>query len=255
MAYTDRSPIIMQGKIFIAERQFNGPLISGWQWLGNADNAKLSFKQKRETIKDNFTGRGLTIAAPVVETDLEFAASIIDISSPNFARSSWGTWGGAEDAGAVSGEAITLYNNSYAHLKKTGVSDLVVAGASLTTDYTTSTEDLAAGRLFVVPGAAAVIEGTPLETTVSYNYAANNGQVEGFTTAQKFFSIIVDGKNVSQNLQPFKLWIYQIQLDAFKAMDFIDKKQIKLDTGGEILLDDTISDDGEFSQVYSLRRG
>ncbi len=255
MAYTDRSPIILQGKVFIAERQFNGPLISGWEWLGNTENAALSFKQKRETIKDNFTGKGLTIAAPVVETDLEFMLSMLDISSTNFARGSWGTWSGTEIAGSVSGEAITLYNNSYVHLKKTGVSNVVIAGATLTTDYTIGTQDAAAGRLFVVAGSSAAPDGTPFTTTVSYDYAANNGQVEGFTTGQKFYSCIVDGKNVAQDLQPFKLHVYQFQMDAFKKADFVDKKTLKLESGGEILIDGTVEDDGEFSQVFSLRRG
>ena len=253
MAYTDRSPIIMQGKVFIQEREFNGAYTSGLEWLGNTENASLSFKQKRETIKDNFTGKGLTIAAPVVETELEFMLSILDISSSTFARSSWGTWGGAEASGSVSGEDITLYNDRYVQLAKTGVSNVVVAGAVLDTDYTV--DSAAAGRLKVLSTSPAAPDGTPLVTTVAYDYAANNGQVEGFVTAQKFYSVVIDGINVAQNNQPFILRIHQIQLDAAKKMDFIDKKQMKLESGGELLVDGSISDDGELSQVFYLRRG
>jgi hypothetical protein len=257
MAYTDRSPIIMQGKVFIAERQFDGPLTSGWDWVGNADNASLSFKQKREPIKDNFTGKGLTRAAPVVETELEFMLSMLDISSLSLARASWGTWGGTEVAGSVAAEEITLYNDSYVMLEYTNidVDSIVIAGATVDVDYTVNVIDAAAGRVKVLAASAAAPAGTPFETTIAYDYAANNGKVEGFTTGQAFYSIEVQGINVAQSNQPFKLRIHQVQLDAFKKTDWIDKKQMKLETGGEILIDGSIDDAGEFSQVFWTRRG
>ena len=252
MAFTDRSPIIMQGKVFIQERDFNGAKTSGLEWIGNCENAALSFKQKRETIKDNFTGKGLTIASPVVETDLEFMITMLDISMSSFARASWGTWSGTEVAGSVSGESIVMYNDRYVQLAKSGVSNVVVAGAVLTTDYTV--DSAPAGRLKVTSTSTTIPDGTPLTTTVAYDYTANNGQVEDFVTAQKFYTIVVDGINVAQANQPFILTIHQIQLDAFKKADFIDKKQMKLESGGEIIVDSSIADDGEFSQVFWLRK-
>jgi hypothetical protein len=252
MAFADRSPIIMQGKVFIQERDFNGAATSGLEWVGNAENASLSFKQKRETIKDNFTGKGLTLASPVVETDLEFMLSMIDITMNNFARASWGTWTGVETSGAVSGESIVMYNDRYVQLAKTGVSNVVVAGAVLDTDYTV--DSASGGRLKVLSTSPAAPDGTPLTTTVAYDYLANNGQVEAFVTAQKFYSIVVDGINVAQGNQPYILRIHQIQLDAFKKADFIDKKTLKLESGGEILIDSTIPDDGDLSQVFFLRK-
>ena len=60
---------------------------------------------------------------------------------------------------------------------------------------------------------------------------------------------------VAQGNQPHILRIHQIQLDAWKKADFIDKKQMKLESGGEILIDASISDDGALSQVFSLRKG
>ena len=104
MAYTDRSPIIMQGKILIAERQFNGPLLTSPEWIGNSDNFVLSFKQKRESIKSNFSDGGLTIAAPVVETEIEVMFNMMDVSVSNFARSSFGSTDGAEAAASGASE-------------------------------------------------------------------------------------------------------------------------------------------------------
>jgi surface antigen len=178
--------------------------------------------------------------------------SMIDITMNNFARASWGTWTGVETSGAVSGESIVMYNDRYVQLAKTGVSNVVVAGAVLDTDYTV--DSASGGRLKVLSTSPAAPDGTPLTTTVAYDYAANNGQVEGFVTAQKFYSIVVDGINVAQGNQPHILRIHQIQLDAFKKADFIDKKTLKLESGGEILIDSTIPDDGDLSQVFFLRK-
>lgn len=252
MAFTNRSPIIMQGKVFIQERQFNGPPLTGLEWVGNADNASLSFKQKRERIVDNFTGRGLTIAAPVVETEIEFMLSMLEISQQSFARGSLGRWGGVEAAGTAS-EAVVMYNDSYIQLAKTGVSGVSIAGATLGTDYVIEAGGNG-GLLRVLPGSAIAPAGTPHPTTVSYSYAANNGQVEGFVTGQKFYTVVVNGINVAQGGQPHVLRIHQIQLDALKKADFIDKKQMKLESGGEMLIDSSIDDNGDDSQVFWLRK-
>jgi surface antigen len=253
MAYTDLSPIIMQGKVFVQERQFNAAATSGLEYLGNCENAKLSFKQKRERIVDNFSGRGLTVASPVVETEVEMMLTMLDIGSANFARTTWGTHDGAEEAGSVAAESIVMYNDRYVQLAKTGVSNVVVAGAVLDTDYTV--DSAPHGRLKVLAGSTAAPDGTPFETTVAYDYAANNGIVQAYVTSQKFYTIVIDGVNVAQGNQPFILTIHQIQLDAAKALDFIDKKQMKLESGGEILIDSSIADDGELSQIFTLRRG
>jgi hypothetical protein len=243
----------MQGKVFVEERQFNGPAITGLEYLGNCENAKVSFKQKRERIVDNFSGRGLTVAAPVVETEVEMMLTMLDIGSDNFARTTWGSYGGAEEAGSVTAESIVMYNNRYVQLAKTGVSNVVVSGATLDTDYVV--DSASHGRLRVLADSTAAPDGTPLETTVAYDYVANNGIVQAYVTSQKFYSIVIDGINVAQGNQPFILRIHQIQLDAAKALDFIDKKQMKLESGGEILIDSSIADDGALSQIFTLRRG
>jgi hypothetical protein len=253
MAFTDRSPIVMQGRVFIQERSFNGAALTGLDWVGNCDNAVLELKQKNETIKDNFTGLGLTIANPVVETDADFSISVLDMRMQNWAMGVWGEWSGAEISGAVSGEDIVMYNDRYVQLAKPGVSSVVVAGATLDTDYVV--DSAPHGLLRVLPGSAAAPDGTPFATTVDYNYAANNGKVEGFVTAQKFYTIVVNGINVAQGNQPMILTVRQIQLSMTKKMDFIDKKAMKFELMGTLLQDATISlpsAPGDLSQFFSL---
>jgi hypothetical protein len=254
MAYTDRSPIIMQGKVLIAERQFNGPETTGREWIGNSDNFKLSFKQKRESVKDNYTGRGLTIVAPVVETDIEVSFNMMDLSVKNLARASWGSVAAGEVAATGATYAATAYNDAYIQLPRTSVSNVTISGLVLNTDYVVENGGLG-GLIHILPTSTAVPGPAGVAVTVTYDYAANNGRVEGFTTSQKFYKLILNGINVAQGNQPHILTVHQFQMDAWKMADFIDKKQMKLETGGEILIDTTIPDDGVLSQVFSLVKG
>lgn len=254
MAYTDRSPIIMQGKVLIAERQFNGPLITGYEWIGNSDNFVMSFKQKRESIKDNFTGKGLTLAAPVVETEIEVMFNMMELSVANLARASWGTVDAGDAAATGATFATTGYNGGYIQLPHPSVSNVTIGGLVAGTDFVVERGGLG-GLIQILPTSTAIVAGTPEAITVTYDHAANNGRVEAFTTSQKFYSMILNGVNVAQGSQPHILKVHQFQLDAWKKADFIDKKQMKLETGGEILIDTTIADDGVLSQVFSIVKG
>jgi hypothetical protein len=253
MAYTDRSPIIMQGKVLIAERTFNGALLTSPEWIGNCDNFTLSFKQKRESIKDNFTGRGLTIAAPVVETEVEVMFNMLDVGQSNFARASFGTKGAAETAGTGESETYLAKQGSYIQLAYPVVSNVAISGLTVTTDYVVERDGL--GGLIRFMDDAPGLTDTDQEVTVTYDYAANNGKVEAFTESQRFYTLWLNGINVAQAGQPHILQVHQIQLDAFKKADFIDKRQMKLESGVEILIDSSIADDGELSQVFWMRKG
>ena len=253
MAYTDRSPIIMQGKVIIAERQFNGPLLTSPEWIGNSDNFVMSFKQKRESIKDNFTGRGLTIAAPVVETEIEVMFNMMDVSVSNFSRASFGSTDGAEIAGTGASETYLAKQGSYIQLERPSVSNVAVSGLTVDVDYVVERSGL--GGLIRFLDDAPALSDTDSEVTVTYDYAANNGKVEGFTQSQRFYTLWLNGINVAQAGQPHIVKVHQIQLDAFKKADMIDKKQMKLESGGEIIIDSSITDDGELSQVFWMRKG
>lgn len=254
MAYTDRSPIIMQGKVLIAERQFNGPLTSGYEWIGNSDNFVLSFKPKRERIVGSFSEGGLTIAAPVVETEIEVMFNMMDLSVKNLARASWGTVTAGEIAGTAATYAATAYNDGYIQLPRTQVSNVSISGLTVDVDYVVDRNG-SGGLIHILPTSSVVAEGSPVDVTVTYDYAANNGTVEAFTTSQKFYSLIMNGFNVAQASQPHILTVHQFQMDPWKKADFIDKKQMRLETGGEILLDSSIPDTGELSQVFSIVKG
>jgi hypothetical protein len=253
MAYTDRSPIIMQGKVFIEERQFNGPILTAREWIGNSDNFMLSFKQKREVIEDNFSGRGLTLAAPVVTTGVEVSFNMIDLHTRNLARASWGTTTGLQDAQTGVSETHLVSKGSYIQLANPSVSNVTVSGLTVDTDYVVDRSGLG-GLIHILDTSptAPDIDAAPLEVTVTYDCAANNGRVEGMVTLQKFYRLTMNGINVAQGGQAHILTVHQFQMDAWKKADFIDKKQMKLETGGEILLDQSIPDDGVLSQVFSL---
>jgi hypothetical protein len=172
----------------------------------------------------------------------------------NLERASWGKVVAAEPLGAGASFAATAYNDSYIQLPRPSVSNVSISGLTAGIDYIVENSGIG-GLIHILPTSTAVVVGTPLAVTVTYDYAANNGRVEAFTSLQKFYSLILNGINVAQGGQPHILTVRQFQMDAWKKADFIDKKQMKLETGGEILIDTTIPDDGALSQVFSLVKG
>jgi hypothetical protein len=256
MAFTDRSPIVLQGKVFIQERTYNGAVLGPLKWVGNAENCILSVKQKEEDIKDNFTGKGLTIAKPVVETDAELKIQVLDMSMQNWADATWGSWGGALEADSVAGESVILEAGCYVQLAHPGVSNVVIAGAVEDTDY--SIESAASGLIRVLDDSPAAPAGTPLTTTVAYDYAAYNGRVDSFVLGQKFYKVVINGKNLAQGNQPCILTINQVQLGMSSKFDFISKKKMEFELMGSVLYDGYLPDAqeaGDLSNLFSIVKG
>jgi hypothetical protein len=148
-----------------------------------------------------------------------------------------------------------LFNGKYVKLANIGVSNVVVAGAVLNTDYVLDTA--AHGMLRVLPGSSAAPVGTPFTTTVAYDYAANNGKVEAFVLGQKFYRIVVAGLNTAQGNQPTILEVRQVQLEMAKKFDFIGKKHMAFELGGELLIDGSrplATEVGDLSQFFSFEK-
>lgn len=255
MAYSDRSYVLSQGRVFICERNFNGADITGLEWVGDADDVILTVSQKTDKIKDSFTGKGLTVANPVTETDCMFKINALDMRLANWAMATWGDNSGANAGGSVVAEPITLFNDSYCKLQNIGVSNVVIAGAALNTDYVMDTA--AHGMVKCLPGSPAAPAGTPLTTTVNYDYAANNGKIEAFVLGQKFYRVVVAGINTAQGNQPMILEVRQIQLEMAKKFDFISKKHMAFELAGELLLDGSrplATAPGDLSQFFSWEK-
>jgi hypothetical protein len=252
MAFTDRSPIVLQGKVFLQERTYNGANLGPLKWVGNAENVVLSVKQKEEEIEDNFTGKGMLIAAPVVSTTAELKIQVLDMNMENWASATWGSWSGAADAGTVTGEACILEAGAYVQLAHPGVSSVVISGASEGTDY--EIESAAAGLIRVLDDSPAAPAGTPLTTTVDYSYDAYNGSVDSFVLGQKFYRVVVSGKNVAQAMQPLILTVNQVQLGMSSKFDFISKKRMEFELMGKVLYDGLLPDASEAGDVSNLFR-
>jgi hypothetical protein len=252
MAFNSSGYLLNQGRVFLRERQFNGPATSGWVWVGDADNVSLSMSQKTDDIMDSFTGSGMIVASPVTETTAELTINVLDMQLKNWATATWGDNSGAKASGSVSGESIVLYNGEYVKLGNIGVSNVNVAGATLNTDYVLDTA--AHGMLRVLSTSPAAPAGTPLSTTVSYDYAANNGKVEAFVLGQKFYSVMVAGINTAQGNQPTVLTIKQIQLGVSKKFDMIAKKHVAFELAGKVMYDQSLplaTTAGDLSNLFT----
>ena len=255
MAFAQSSYILNQGRVFIAERNFNGADVTGLIWVGDADNVELTVTQKTDKIKDSFTGKGLTVANPVTETDAMLKINALDMAMQNWAMATWGDDSGAKIAGSVAGESIVLFNGQHTKLANIGVSNVVVAGAVVDTDYVLDTA--AHGMLRCLASSPAAPLNAPLTTTVAYDYAANNGKVEAFVLGQKFYRIVVAGINTAQGNQPTILEVRQVQLEMAKKFDFIGKKHMAFELSGELLLDGLRSlatEPGDLSQFFSWEK-
>lgn len=252
MAFTDSSYGLFQGQLFIAERQYNGPLISGYEFLGDCDLFSIDPKQKFEDIKESQSGLGLTAAHIPTETDVAVKMRTLDIRIKNWVRAMWGGSDGAVSSGSVSGESVVLYNGCLTPFEHPGVSNVVIAGAALDTDYTL---DPVNGAASVLASSTAVPDGTPLTTTVSYDYAGYNGKVQAFTTGQKYYSIRLQGRNTAQGNQPVIVTCHQWAPEMAKAFNFIDKKHQSFELDGMLLQDSSRAlpiDPTDLSQFFQV---
>lgn len=255
MAYTDSSYALIQGRVFLAERALNGALTTGLDWIGDADSVQLTVSQKTQQIKDQFSGRGMLTANPVIETMVSVKINALDSRLANWAAATWGDNSGARSSGSVAGEALTLYNGRYAKLARMGVSGVVVAGAVLGTDYVV--DSAAHGLLRVLSTSVTIPAGTPLTTTVAYNYAASTGKVEAFVLGQKYYTVVIAGLNVAQGAQPTVMTIRQVSLQMTPKIDALGKKTSDLEMSGELLIDQTIPTPavaGDLSQLFVFEK-
>jgi hypothetical protein len=252
MPFTDSSYGLFQGKFYLAERAFNGALMTGFQFVGDVDMFTIDPKQKFEDIEESQSGLGLTAAHIPVSTSVMTKFRVLDIKMANWVRATWGGTEGAAEADSVSGESIVLYNGQMTPLAHPGVSNVVVSGAVLDTDYTV---DAVNGAINVLPGSSAIPDGTPLTTTVAYDYAAYAGKVQAFTTGQRYYTARLHGRNTAQGNQPVIVTINQIAFDMAKVLNFIEKKHVNFEMDG-MCLQDTLIDLPEaaddLSQFFSI---
>jgi hypothetical protein len=234
MAFNDSSYGLFQGQLFIQERAFNGAPLSGFEFIGDADMFTIDPKQKFEDIKESQSGLGLTAAHIPTETDVAVKLRTLDIKIANWVRATWGGSAGAVVSATGVSETVVLYNGMMTPLAHPGVSNVVVSGASLGTDYTL---DAVNGSITVLTSSTAIPVGTPLTTTVTYDHAAYNGKVEAFTTGQRYYTLRLQGRNTAQGNQPVIVTCHQAALDMAKALSLIEKKHQAFELDGMLLQD------------------
>jgi len=252
MAFTDSSYGLFQGKLYLAERNFNGAQTTGFEHLGDVDMFTIDPGQKFEDIEESMTGGGYQSAHIPVSTSLKMKCRALDIKMSNWLRATWGGGGAAMAGASVSGEPIVLYNGCMTPLAHPGVSGLSLAGATEGTDYVL---DAVNGSISVPLTSSAIPNGTPLATTAAYNYAGYRGKIEAFTVGQKFYMARFEGRNAAQGNQPVIFTLRQMTLDLSKVFNLIEKKRFGFDMEGALLQDTTIpipSDANDLSQFWSL---
>jgi hypothetical protein len=253
----DSSYGLYQGQLFLRERAFNGaPLAAGYEFVGDCDMFSIDPKQKYEDIQESQSGLGLTAAHIPTETSVTVKFRALDVKMANWVRATWGGLvAGQEAGGTVATEDIVLYNGMSAPLARSGVSGVTVAGATVGTDYAL---DANGGSITVLSTSSAIPAGTPLTTTVSYTYAASSGTVQAFVTGQRYYSILLKGRNAAQGNQPLTVICNQATFDMAKVLNLIGKKRFEMEMDGVLLQDLLIplpSAAGDLSQFFQISKG
>ncbi len=254
MPFNDSSYGLFQGQLFIAERTFNGARTTGFKFVGDADQFIVDPKQKFEDIQESQSGTGLTSAHIVIGTDVMVKVRMLDIKIQNWVRATWGGTEGAVEGDSVATESVVLYNGEMTPLAHPGVSSVVVSGAVLDTDYTI---DAVNGAIHVLASSSTIPEGTPLTTTVAYDFADYAGKVEAFTTGQKYYTFRLHGRNAAQGNQPLIVTVNQVATDISKSFNFIDKKHFAMELDGMCLQDSLIAlpeAATDLSQFFSIQK-
>lgn len=254
MAFTDSSYGLFAGQFFIAERALNGAALTGFQFVGDVDMFSIDPKQKFEDIEESQSGLGLTAAHILTGTSVTVKFRALDTKMANWIRATWGGGGTSVTGASVASESVVLYNGQMTPLAHPGVTNVVVAGAVVTTDYIV---DAVNGTLTVPTTSSTIPDGTPLTTTVAYDYATYAGKVQAFTTGQRYWTTRLNGKNVAQGNQPTLVTCNQIAFDMAKTLNLIEKKHFQFEMDGMCLQDTTVAlpaDPTDLSQFFSIVR-
>lgn len=238
MAFTDVSRILLQGVLSIAKRDFNGARTTGYRDLGQVDMFTIDPKPKFEDTMDSRITPSGNINHDLVEIDFATKVRMLDGSMSNWALSHYGAWSGAVAAATGATETVVLYNGMKTHLARPGVTNVVVSGAVLGTDYTLNT---ASGTINVLAASTTIPVGTPLTATVTYDYAAYNGVVEAFSVPMQYWSLHLEGINVSQGGQPVVVDVWQWAPDPVKVINLIEKKHMTQEVDGKLIKDELIA--------------
>ncbi|MDE2455664.1 MAG: hypothetical protein KGL43_18915 [Burkholderiales bacterium] len=255
MSFNDSSYGLYQGQLFIAERSYNGALLSGFQFLGDVDKFEIAPKQKYEDIMESQSGLGLTAAHIPTETAVSLAIQALDQKMQNWVKATWGGTAGAVVSGTVSAESVVLYNGAMTPLAHPGVTSVVITSTPslvLGTDYTI---DAVNGAITVLASSTAIVSGTPLTVSVAYSYAAYNGRVDAFTTGQRYWTARLHGRNTAQGNQPLIVTVNQVTFDIAKAFSLIEKKHQVFALDGACLQDALLplpSSPTSLSQFFSI---
>lgn len=180
------------GTVFMGQLDENKLLVGGLRKVGNLFPLiiKVETSQKKQTsaMKESH-GNTLHTKTSIVGTSgsgtfKEYDADIL----------SWALAGDKEKlvgaGGTVAAEPVTLISGEWVQLANMGVSDVVITGSVLDTDFEVNTT---LGLIRMIPGGNL----TAIETDVAYSFAAESGyKINIATTAQRRAFMMLDGKDL-----------------------------------------------------------
>lgn len=243
------------GKVYISSRDpVTGQPVSGFRFLGNTSQLKISTTVQQVKHQESYTGQGLTDL--VIETTKEatLMLTLESFDKDNLALALYGT--STAVAGAtISSETVLGYVGRHvplANINLTSFTSLTNAGGGTTyvrdEDYSV---DLKSGMLSI-PNGSTIADTSSLRA--NYVCAAHE-KVAAFTRTNKELWLRFDGLNTAEEDAPVVIDIYRARFLPQKEWSLIGNELSSLELDGDILYDakqpDTTTD-GRFFRVRQL---
>lgn len=241
-----------QGRVYFAEKDTATGNATGFRWLGNVPELRLSLNTERVEHKESYTGQSQTDKVIEVSQEGTWTMQLEDFSKENLALAMYGQ-AAAVAAKTVTAEPIVGYIEkstflpdinitTFTSLTNTGGLTTYVAG----TDYTIN---LKSGRIDILAGGA-ITEGQALEA----NYGAGDFESVGaFTQANTEVWMLFEGLNTAETNNAVVVDAFKVRFNPFTDWDLIGDEFANLSLEGMLLYDPT-QDDGSGSGGFFKER-
>jgi hypothetical protein len=232
----DLTYALLQGKVYMATRVANGVPNGGLLDLGDCDKVDITTTPKYDDIEESRSGNRFVAAHVRIGTTMAVKINMLQLSRNNIAIAYMGSATGPIAGGTVSGEAVTLYNNSVTPLANPGASAVTVSVGVVDVDWQI---DAAAGFVRVLPTSTVIPPGAGVAATVNYTFDPYTGRIEAFMKPTTEYFLVVSGINTANGSAPFLGYFYRVSTDLSKTLAMIDSKHAMLEIDGMLLPDGT----------------
>lgn len=247
------------GRVYLAKRGTTG-VTGKFVHLGNAPQLKIGLKTDNEDLYESMSGNQLLMKRIPRKKTADVSLQVTNADMANIALGLYGT-NEAVSSGTVTSGDYTAYLNGEIDLGKVNVSLVVIKDAATglityevnknytvdadfgTVHFFTTAEQTAKGAVANIAEAEAL--------HINFSYAAFD-RVNAFTTTGDEYVLIMEGINISESGQKFKVTVHRFIPEPMKDWSLIDDKTQTIDISGAALADTSRAEGDQFLSYIEL---